>query len=251
MIAALRHHQILDRLTRDGALSISRLAADLAVSRETIRRDVNELARLGRLAKARGGAVALQTREPDRRERDTHNLTGKRVIGRLAAGLVADGAALIIDSGSTTACLAEALAPRRDLTVLTPDLAIAQRLARGPGNRVFLLGGELSPPEGATGGIDAAEMLGRYRADLAFVGAGGLTPDGLLTDFTRDGAHLRGLMIRQAVRAYALVDHDKVGRTTPVVIQDFARAAGLVSDRALEPALGARLRAAGMDLLSP
>lgn len=248
MIPARRQRRLLEILAADGAIAIAATARALGVSRETIRRDVNDLAAAGKLAKSRGGAVPMERQEDDRTERAARNPAGKRKIGRLAAGLVRDGASLFIDSGSTTACLAEALAGRRRLTVYTPDLAIGRLLAVG-GHHVILLGGTLIAAEGATVGPDAVDTALRYRADLAFVGAGGLTLDGRLTDFTRDGAALRGAMMRQAARTYVLLDRDKLGQATPVVIPEFASVAALVTDRAPPPKLGQRLRALGVDLL--
>lgn len=240
MIPEQRQRRLLDRAAEAGAVSVSGLADEWGVSRETIRRDIAELARQGRLVKTHGGAVALSEPEPAPDMRRARNPAGKARIGRAAAALVPDGASVILDSGSTTACVAAGLAGRQGLTVYTSDLGLARTLHRG-GARVLLLGGMIEAGGEATGGLDALDMLARYRADFAFVGAGGLTADGALTDFTRDGAALRAAMLARGAAAYVVLDREKFGRATAVEISGFGAGVGLITDAAPPASLAARL----------
>ena len=232
VIAERRHRLILERLAAEGAVAVGRLSAALDVSRETIRRDLHLLAREGRLLKRHGGAVPVDRVEPDEVERAKTNIEGKRRIGRRAAAMVPDGASVILDSGTTARCVAEALVRRRDLTVITNDLGVCARLARRDGIHVVLLGGAIQPHEDATMGPDAVEMLGRYQADFAFVGAGAITADGHLSDFSRDAAELRTRMLLSAATACVIADHGKFGRMTPVRVAAFGRGHLLITDRA-------------------
>lgn len=248
MIPEQRQRRLLDRAAEAGAVSVSGLADEWGVSRETIRRDIAELARQGLLVKTHGGAVPLSAPEPAPDMRRASNPAGKARIGRAAAALVPEGASVILDSGSTTACIAASLAGRRGLTVYTSDLGIARSLHRG-GIRVLLLGGLIEDGGEATVGLDALDMLARYRADFAFVGAGGLTLDGTLTDFTRDGAALRALMLARGTAAHAVIDCEKFGRTTAVEIAGFGAGARLITDAAPPALLAARLDAAGIGVI--
>jgi DeoR family transcriptional regulator, glycerol-3-phosphate regulon repressor len=157
--------------------------------------------------------------------------------------------AVILDSGTTTDCVADALTTRRDLIIATNSLTIALRLGRHNGNRVVLLGGDLQGHEDATLGPDAVATLARYRADIAFVGAGAITSDGALTDYTRDGAELRSRMLGAARIAAVVADKTKFGQVTPVRVPGFERATHLISDRAPDKALAARLKANGVKLI--
>ncbi len=248
MIPEQRQRRLLDRAAEAGAVSVSDLADEWGVSRETIRRDIAELARQGLLVKTHGGAVPLAEPAPDMRR--ATNPEGKARIGRAAAALVPDGASVILDSGSTAACVAAGLAGRRGLTVYTSDLGIARMLHRG-GARVLLLGGLLEAGGEATGGLDALDMLARYRADFAFVGAGGLTADGALTDFTREGAALRSLMLARGAAAFVVLDRDKFGRATAVEIAGFGDGVGLITDAVPSRGLAARLAALGVAVTVP
>lgn len=249
MIAEQRHRMILDRLAADGAVAIGTLSAALGVSRETIRRDLHLLEDRGRLVKRHGGAIPLAALEPDEDARAQTNAAGKRRIGVRAAALVPEGASVILDSGTTSRCVADALARRKQLTVLTNDLGVCRRLARQGGIRVILLGGEIQAHEDATLGPDGIEMLARYNADFAFVGAGAITEDGHLTDFSREASDLRARMLGAARVACVIADHTKFGRTTPVRVPAFGRGHLLITDKAPAKVLRARLAQRGVRLI--
>jgi DeoR family glycerol-3-phosphate regulon repressor len=249
LLTERRHTLILERLDREGAVAIAALCEALGVSRETVRRDLAVLAGQNRLRQTRGGALSFGPGEPDIARRRAVNLAGKRAIGRAAAALVRDGMAVILDSGTTTDCVAEALAARQNLRVTTNSLTIALRLGRHNGNRVVLLGGELQGHEDATLGADAVATLARYRADIAFVGAGAIASDGTLTDFTSDGAALRGRMLAAAKIAAVVADHTKFGKVTPVRVPGFEHATHLITDRTPDKALAAKLKSRRIKLL--
>jgi len=249
MLVEQRHQYILAQVAKSGALSVSDLVRELSVSRETIRRDLSTLASRGLLVTTHGGALSCEQREPDLDTRECVNADAKRVIGERAAQLVPDGASLIIDSGSTTLALARALAERHQLTVYTNDLRIALLLGRRNDNRVTLLGGELSAIEDATFGLDTIQQLSQYHVDFALVGAGAISPDAFLTDYSRMAAEVRSRMIAAANLVIVMADHSKFGRITPVRINGFEAARYLVTERAPERALAKAIRARGPEII--
>ena len=230
-LAIRRHEEILRRIGSDGAAVVGDLAAALGVSHETVRRDLKALAARGLLAVVHGGAVPHRAAEPAFAERAEENAVGKAAIARAAAALVPDGSVLLIDSGTTTLAFAQALLDKRGLTIITSSLAVALHLARQTAHAVHVLGGEVDRTEEATAGLDAIAAIARFRVDLAFLGAGGLTPEGEVTDYSRAGAELRRHMMQAAARSWLLLDRSKFGRLTPVRLDlAAARRPGLVVD---------------------
>ena len=249
MLAEQRHQYILAQVTKNGALSVAELVRELNVSRETIRRDLNTLAGRGLIVTTHGGALSGDRREPDLDVREAANAGAKRAIGERAADLVPDGASLIIDSGSTTQAVARALTGRHRLTVYTNDWRIALLLGRRNENRVTLLGGELSENEDATFGLDTVYQLTQYHADFAFVGAGGISADAWLTDYTRMAAEVRSRMIAAANLAVVVADNSKFGRVTPVRINGFESTRYLVTELAPDRTLAKAIATRGPELL--
>jgi DeoR family transcriptional regulator, glycerol-3-phosphate regulon repressor len=228
-IAVNRHGKILQRLQAKGNVSVADLADRFDVSMETIRRDLKKLESLGLLQTVHGGATATDV-EPSLSRRNTDNPEGKAAIGRKAATMVDDGMVILLDSGSTTLALAEALKGRNHLTVLTNSLPIALLLTRTKTIKTLLLGGEVDANDEACFGLDAMEMVKKFRVDLAFVGAGGIAEDGGFTDYSRIAAEQRALMMATGRRAFVLADHTKFKKRTPVRIPFTVALSGLITD---------------------
>lgn len=236
MLAEQRRSLILDVLGRAGSVSVTDLHTQLGVSRETIRRDITKLAEEEKLRKTHGGALAAEAVEPAFDERMAVNIDGKRELAAVAAAMVPDGASVIIDSGTTTLCLADCLMARHGLTVYTNDIHIAARLSNRNGNRVFLVGGEVQGGEGAVLGRDATRTLSHYLADFCFIGACAISHQPWLLDYTREGAEWREAMIVQARHAVLLADVSKFGISAPFRVQELEKVSTLVTDKTLSRA---------------
>ena len=114
---------------------------------------------------------------------------------------------------------------------------------------MILLGGELQAHEEATLSLDTMEVLSRYHADFAFIGVGGITDSGDVTDFTRTGSELRTRMIAAARSTAVVADHTKFGRTAPVKIAGLETVRWLIADAAPPRALRSTLEAKGLTVL--
>src|SRR5262249_24650661 len=122
-----RQSRILAELRVSTTLRISDLAAELGVSTETIRRDLEEMGQSGLINRTYGGAGARPLGyEPAWNERSNAMAVEREAIAALAIKLVRPGEALMIDAGSTTLHFARRLAAElRDLTVITNSFAVA------------------------------------------------------------------------------------------------------------------------------
>lgn len=235
LLVEQRHRSILEVLATQGSATVRELHQRLNVSPETIRRDIAVLAERSQLRKAHGGAISIDAVEPGIRERLLANAEEKKAIGTLAASLVPDGAAVILDCGSTVQCVADALVTKQRLTVITNDLAICSKLAHRNGNQVHLLGGKIQDHEDGTIGPDTIAMLRQYVADYSFVGAGGITPDLWLMDYSREASELRQVMLESARHSVIVADHTKFDHLALVRVDNFERITHLITDSKLSP----------------
>ena len=243
-IAARRHDEILKTIETTGTVSVEELSRVFGVSRETVRRDLKALAERGRVDVVHGGAARREIAEAALGQRSRENVEGKAAIGRAAGGLVEDGMVVLLDSGTTTLAIASSLTTKKDLTVCTNSLAIAQVLCRVPSTRVHILGEEIDPTDESAVGLEVVEALQSFRVDVAFIGAGGLSEAGIVTDYTRVGAEQRARMLAAAERGYFVLDRSKFGRLAPLRIRNADLAAGFIVDvrppRPVEEALASR-----------
>jgi DeoR family glycerol-3-phosphate regulon repressor len=231
MLAEERQNHILSLVKAHRSISITDIQRTLNVSRETIRRDLLTLAEQRKLRKTHGGAISLESHEPDIAVRQTTNVDGKRIIGLLAASMIPDGASILLAAGTTVQSASDHLMTRQGLTVFTNCIASSLKLSGRNNNRVHLLGGEIQAQNQACLGRDATQMLSNYFADFAIIGAGAISPRGTLMDFSREEAELHNLMLHSAQTVIVVADHQKFGRYAPVQVQRLDRAHYLVTDR--------------------
>ena len=160
MLAPQRHNFILEELDKQTTVSIRTLTQRLGVSRETIRKDIEYLARTAKLEQVRGGATRIRTQEIPMANRSQINPEGKARIGRTLAARIADYSSLFLDNGSSTRAVARALVGHRGLKVYTNDLDVARIIAPSC-DELVLIGGRIDPEEMATFGHEAANAVHR------------------------------------------------------------------------------------------
>jgi DeoR family transcriptional regulator, glycerol-3-phosphate regulon repressor len=237
-----RQEQILAILKLEGAVRIAALAEAFGVTTETARRDLDQLARQGLVLRTYGGATGQRSLidEPDIAARRQVRIVERGRIAEHAAGLVAAGDALMIDCGSTTALFAQALARRNlHLTVITNCLSVVTILGSSAKSRVVVCPGDYVAREGGVYGFETVEFIRRFQADKAFIGAGGLTPEGI-TDADSQGSWVKRAMIERSTRTVLIMDSSKFA------VPQFERVTGLqeIDDLVCETAIP-------RDLMSP
>lgn len=250
MHATERQSAIVATVEQKGIAAIGDLAETLSVSDETIRRDVRVLAARGLVRKVHGGvALPDPLRETAFRQRMGEREAAKRAIARATAGLIAPGESLILDTGTTTTYVAQALADHHDLMAITNCTDIARALATGTGNRIYMAGGQLRADDGAVLGHEAIRSIERFHAHTAILSVGGLDPEiGLMDHHVAEG-EFSAAVIAHAERAIVVADHSKFTRRAPVRFAAFADIDIVVTDRGPPPEAAEALEAAGVMLV--
>jgi DeoR/GlpR family transcriptional regulator of sugar metabolism len=209
MFPAQRREHIL-RSVRTGAAHVSELATSLGVSEMTVRRDLAELEREGKLTRVHGGAVRSAA-EPAFADIVIERLEHKDRIGALAAGLVSDGQTIMLDIGTTTLQVARHLRGRT-LTVITSNLAAYEELLPETTIELVLLGGIVRRNYRSLVGVLAEDALGQLRADIAFIGASGIEKHDLaVVDTTMVEVPIKRAMMAAAARSVLVADSAKFG----------------------------------------
>lgn len=217
MLQEERHQRIRALLAAVHRVSTDRIAGDLGVSRETVRRDIVELEARGELRRVHGGVVAVGPEpEPPIAVRSQVRQKEKRAIAKAAARLVSPGQTLFLDFGSTVSALAEELASLPGLTIITNSFDVAQTIANQNRSRVMLLGGRVDEGLPATFGEGTVAEIHRYRADMVLLSPVALHFRYGATSFDPREAEVARAMVRNADRAVILADHSKIGQTSRI-----------------------------------
>ena len=248
MTPADRLKAILHLAQTDQRLVVETLAQGLATSRETIRRDLAELDRQGLLRRVHGGAVlALQkVEEGPFQDRMQQQVAAKRAIARHVAEGLLPGDSIFIDTGTTTLFLAEEIAQRKGLIIITNSAEIADLCAKGEGNRIVLIGGEFRRPGRETVGPMAVAQIRQLRAARAILTVASVTSRGVF-DIDPQEAEVARAMIAQADAVTVLADASKMGRAGVFEVCPMARIDRIVTD-AMDPTLLKTALAAGVQV---
>lgn len=222
----------MEQLRLEGKVSVADLSQTLEVTPVTVRNDLAVLEQEGQLIRIQGGAVQMPGSEAFSAAQSISDARGreKKAIAQMAARLVHDGDTLFINSGTTTEFVAEALAARRNLNVVTNSLAVAKKLGAVASIRVLLVGGEINAQYGFTHGGDAQEQLHRYQADWAILSVDGISAQSGITTYHAEEAVVDRMMLRSAKHTMVVADHTKIGRTGFTRVCDCAPNMCLVTD---------------------
>ena len=249
VIPAARLNRIRALVDERGIVTIREMGEELGVSGMTIRRDLEVLERSGVLRRTRGGALSAARSTVDRPydERRQLETDAKNQIGKLAASLVEEGDSLFLSSGTTSLALARHLAGRERITVVTNSIQAISELADKPGITLISTGGRASREGGHLSGTLAEQALAQFRVRKAFIGASGVTPEGV-TNSSLERASIDRLMVEGAAEIYILADHSKFGQVSLALVAPLEDVTALVTDDGLVEADLVWLREAGVSV---
>lgn len=226
---------MLDQLEREGRLNAAALAQQFAVSEDTIRRDLAQLAEAGVVQRVHGGAVPASTGLDPYAIRRRRGGDAKRSIAMAAAGLVRDRQIIFLSGGTTLELLARSIPPLLRVTIVTPSAPVAIAAADHPQADIILIGGKLDKTDLDVGGAAALQALQEVRCDIAFLGVCGIDPELGITGTTYEGSLLKRAAIAASGEAVALATQDKIGAAGPYHVERLRAISTLITEGRVPP----------------
>lgn len=244
MYAAERRQAIASHVTSRGRASVTELAARFDVTTETVRRDLDRLARHGLLERVHGGAIPAGTLPLERalEDRQVLRASEKDAIAAAALELLPPRGSICLDGGTTTHALARQLPHDSQLQVLTNSIPITTLLATRSSLELHVLGGRVRGITQAMVGDATALALGALRPTVLFLGTNGLSLAGATTPDPHEAAAKRA-MVRAAATVVVVTDSTKLGVEHLQVHATLDEIDVLVTDRGADPTLVAAIEA--------
>jgi DeoR/GlpR family transcriptional regulator of sugar metabolism len=249
MLAAQRRELMVERLRTDGELNAKGLAEELGVSEDSVRRDLRALAAAGLCQRVYGGALPVSPAVVDYGARQTVAIDSKTRVARRAAELIEPGATVILDGGTTTLAITQALPRDLEATVITHSPTIAAALVQHPRVEVFVLGGRLFKHSAVTCGAAAVEAAQGVHADLFLLGVTGVHPTAGLTTGDSDEAAMKRALARRAADTYVLASAEKIGAASPFGVLPLTDVSGIITDAPVDGRTVRQLANAGATVL--
>lgn len=206
-----RIREIQEHLKKHGAVSLDDLCQRFAVSKNTIRRDINELEARQIIRKVYGGVVLNdeETTIPSIAQREITMHAEKVRIAKKAAEFVNDGDIVVIDSGSTVVHTIEHLTGKQYLTLITNSVPALNATLAYDQFHVIATGGDLYHPTDSFIGLDAIAMLKKLNANTLFLAATGISLTKGVTNSSTIESEIKKAMIQVSEQIILLVDHTK------------------------------------------
>ncbi len=244
MLAPERQKFILDELSREGAVTVSRLAISLDVTEETIRRDLEKLEKSESLRRTHGGAVPIEgtTYELSLEKRKSINVEAKQKIADIAASHVVSGDTIFIDASTTTFFMAKELKKLKNITVITNSLRVVVELSSCENIKLIAVGGIVGPNQSFTGTLAERSIKESFFANKMFFSAKGITKEIGILESNEQECAIKQCMFANSESKYFLCDSGKVGKVSFAKLASLGDIDYLVTDKELDEELSEALR---------
>lgn len=212
-----------------GFVTVKTLTNELHYSTATVNRDLNILSQMGRIRRTAGGVEPIKTRGIPLPYRYEKMKPEKKRIARVAASYIKDGDTVFIDGSTTCQYMGEYLLEKKDITVVTNNIALAAFLSES-GVSVTVIGGKVVEPPAMLSGDLAVENAMHLSVDKFFFSPGCMSSDGNVCALGTTYVLLDIVLAERAKETFLLVDHDKIDVPHKRVMFDCAAVKYVISD---------------------
>lgn len=245
-----RRDQIVKLLQKHGTVSNQELSQMFGATPATIRRDLDYLEGMGALTRSWGKATigsALGAVAPPA-EREGRSSREKRLIAQAAAAFLEDGDSLILDSSTTVLQMAEHIAQKNALSVVTNFIPAAYAFA-GSGVSLQFGGGFFDDKMMSLVGPDCEAFFRSISVSKAFIGTTSLRAGQGFSVCSPFQSEAKRSMIAAAEKVFILMDQSKVGAYGINTFADFEDVDYLITTGQLEKSLEQALYSAGVEII--
>ena len=208
-----RQTELVELVHEKGFVTIDELVQNFKVTPQTIRRDLNLLAKADIITRHHGGAGSTSTTEnTPYQSRKILNLYAKEQIANELVKIIPNGASLFINIGTTTETIARALLNHQGLNIVTNNIHVATILSAKEDFSVIIAAGEVRHRDGGIIGEATCDFMNQFQMDFGIIGISGISNDGSLLDFDFREVRVAQAIINNSTHVLLAADHSKFGR---------------------------------------
>jgi DeoR/GlpR family transcriptional regulator of sugar metabolism len=222
MFAVERQKRILDLLEENGAVWVSKLAEELDVTEETIRRDLEKLENSESLVRTHGGAVPISenNQELSLEKRKKLNIEAKALLAKEAVKHIHSGDTVFLDASTTIYYIAKEIKNLKNITVVTNSLRIVTELSGNKDIKVICIGGMAGANQSIVGSMAENNIRNNYFANKVFFSSRAVNQSGILDSNEQEG-FIKVNMMKNSEKIYYVCDKSKFGKIGFVKLADF------------------------------
>jgi DeoR/GlpR family transcriptional regulator of sugar metabolism len=208
------------------------ISRELNVSDDTIRRDLKELEKEGKILKVHGGALSPSLHFSLTGSKPVYAVEAKRQIAMKAKSLFKNDIAILMEGGTTILELARSIPENLRASAFTLSPQIAITLSEHTRLDVVTIGGKLSKNAYIHTGASVINQLSEIKTDLCIIGANGLSVAEGLTDSDWEIVQVIKAMVRSSKQVAVLCIAEKLNTSQKMKICDLNSIDFLITEAA-------------------
>ncbi|HUH33828.1 MAG TPA: DeoR/GlpR family DNA-binding transcription regulator [Daejeonella sp.] len=232
MLQEERQNLILNQISVHHKVLNTDLCKLLSVSLDTVRRDLTELEKSGKLVKVHGGALSNTFQQPFQQP-DVYAKEKKKEIARKALSLLHDGMMILTAGGTIMLELARIIPENFKGTLFTVSPLVALEVAQRSTAEVILLAGKLSRNSYICTGATVISQIAEIKVDLCLIGTNGISLNEGVTDYDWEVVQVKKEMIKSARKTAVLSISEKLDTAQNLQVSKLHAIDYLISE--LEP----------------
>lgn len=251
MLALERQKKILELLSIEGAVMVSKLSAELGVTDETVRRDLEKLEAKEMLRRTHGGALPMDegSYELSLEKRKVLNVEAKQAIAHKAVQYIASGDSVFLDASTTTFYMAKEIKNMKNVTVITNSIRVINELSGVEGIKAIAVGGIVSNNQSLVGATAENYITENYFADKMFFSSKGIGNTTGILEGNEQECYIKQRMIANSRLHYYLCDKSKVGRVGYMKLTAFENIEYLITDAQFDEELSGIMEESGVEVI--
>ncbi len=210
MLKEERFEIILRELESRRKVKFEELAVLLAVSEDTIRRDIDLLYRNGLLSKTRGGAMLREKDPLTFQDRQSFLTKEKDVIALKVQQFLKDGMTVFVDGGTTIWAVVNAMPLDIRVRMITNNFSIVPLIEKFKNVELIFLGGNYESDLAVTSGVTTCAEVAKYNADIFIMGTCAVDPDLGVSAISATDGETKKMMVQCARKTIALASRNKL-----------------------------------------
>lgn len=205
------------------------------VSPSTIRRDLRYLEEKGVIKRFHGGASIQKHMRIPFSEREKVNTEEKGKVAREAIKIIKDNSTIILDAGSTVMHVAYQLEKisMKALTIITPNINIAQLLIEKSGIKTIVTGGVFDKESNSLLGVLTIEAFNKLKADTVIMSCETISSNMEIMYPDLEIIQVRKAVINSGTYKVLVVDSSKFGKFSLSSIGDIGLFNMVITDDGL------------------
>ena len=213
MLKRERLHKIVEMVNTQGIITVNEIINKLDVSDMTIRRDLDELDKAGKIVRIHGGAQSMSysiNQELSHSEKQELQMEEKRKIVQLASTYINDGDTIFLGPGTTIELLSHFLV-NKHIRIVTNNYPAFEILKQSDSVNLILTGGDFRKNTGALVGTITNTNLKRINFTKAFISANGIHNESICTYNIEEG-EAQEIALNNSRTKYLLLDNKKLNK---------------------------------------